>query len=159
MLSKETIIGYLKEVKDPEIPVISLVDLGVIRDIDISPESVTVEVVPTFSGCPAMDFMVKEVEEKLLEKGVANPIVNLNSRKSWSSDNLTEEGRAALKKFGLALPGKTSHLEDIDLLEQVNCPHCDSTNTRMESMFGPTLCRSIYYCNNCLQSFERFKTL
>lgn len=156
-LSKEDVFEILKEVKDPEIPVLSLVDLGVITDVNLSEEGLTVDMTPTFAGCPAMDYMVQDVKNVLAEKGIQNVKVNLSFRKPWTSDNLTEAGRRALKKFGLAPPPLHGGLIELDILEHIQCPYCDSDNTEMKTPFGPTLCRSMHYCHNCKQAFEQFK--
>lgn len=155
--SKDEILRILEDVKDPEIPVLSLVDLGVITQIDISAEAVTVEMTPTFVGCPAMDFMKNEVIEKLLSIGIPNPIVNISFREPWSSDKISERGKLALKKFGLAPPMPSHLFTDIEVLEHVPCPRCERTNTELRNPFGPTLCRSIHYCLDCKEAFEQFK--
>ena len=157
--SKEDIMGWLNGVMDPEIPVLSLIDLGVIRKIDIVQEKVIVHMTPTFVGCPAMDYMKAEVEEVLLEHGVKEFEVDISFETQWSSNMISEKGKIALKKFGLAPPPKHNLIIDIDILENVPCPFCDSTNTELKSPFGPTLCRSLHYCNNCYQGFEQFKPL
>ena len=155
--TKEDILHWLEVVKDPEIPVISLLDLGVITKIDIDSEGkVTVDMTPTFAGCPAMDYMKKEVEEVLHEKGLEYQ-VNISYEIPWSSNRITEKGRKALKNFGLAPPQKYQLIPDLDILERTPCPYCDSSNTELKSPFGPTLCRSLHYCHNCKQAFEQFK--
>lgn len=154
---KKDVLLWLEVVKDPEIPVISLIDLGVITKVEIDQHGkVSVEMTPTFVGCPAMDYMKKEVEEVLGQKGIDFE-VNVNFESPWSSNKITEKGRKALKSFGLAPPVKYQVIPDLDILEGVSCPYCDSDNTIMKSPFGPTLCRSLHYCNNCQQAFEQFK--
>ncbi len=155
--TKEQILEWLEDVKDPEIPVLSLVDLGVIKQISIEKNLVEVDMTPTFVGCPAMDYMQKDVESTLQKNGIDNFKVNITFKEPWSSKDISERGRAALKKFGLAPPVKDFVIVDIDLLEHVQCPYCNSENTEMKSPFGPTLCRSLHYCNNCKQAFEQFK--
>jgi ring-1,2-phenylacetyl-CoA epoxidase subunit PaaD len=157
MLTKELILEYLEEVKDPEIPVISLVDLGVISDVQILEQEVWVELTPTFAGCPAIEYMRKNVEDVLQKKGIlSHAIINYN--KVWSSDFITEKGLKQLQEFGLAKPAKTS--EDLlKSLQNVECPKCHSTNTQLLNPFGPTLCRAIHHCHNCKETFEQFKTL
>lgn len=158
-LNKEQIYEWLQEVKDPEIPVLSLVDLGVITQIDLSNNGVNVEMTPTFVGCPAMDYMKQEVESALVAKGIKPVTVSVNYKKTWSSDLITEKGRAALEKFGLAPPPSAQVFTDIGILEIAICPRCHETNTELRSPFGPTLCRSIYYCNTCQEAFEQFKPI
>jgi ring-1,2-phenylacetyl-CoA epoxidase subunit PaaD len=158
-LTEKQILEWLDEVKDPEIPVLSLVDLGVITGISI-PDSTTVsiEMTPTFVGCPALDMMKNDVIAVLKKKGVQQVNVEISFKKSWTSDKISEKGRKALKQFGLAPPpaGKVL-LEDLDILEHVPCPRCNGTNTQLKNPFGPTLCRSIHYCNDCHEAFEQFK--
>lgn len=155
--TKKDILEWLEVVKDPEIPAISLVDLGVITKVDINHDGkVTVDMTPTFAGCPAMDYMKKDVEEVLTQKGVEFE-VNVSFKSHWSSNRITEKGRAALKNFGLAPPQKFMIIPDLDILDKTPCPYCDSHDTEMKSPFGPTLCRSLHYCNHCLQAFEQFK--
>lgn len=155
--TKKDILQWLEIVKDPEIPVISLVDLGVITKVDIDHEGkVTVDMTPTFAGCPAMDYMKKDVEDVLTQKGVDFE-VNVSFKSHWSSNRITEKGRAALKNFGLAPPQKFQLVPDLDILDKTPCPYCDSHDTEIKSPFGPTLCRSLHYCNSCLQAFEQFK--
>jgi len=155
--TKEDILKWLEQVKDPEIPVISLVDLGVITGIEIDEkDKVTVNLTPTFAGCPAMDYMKQEVADVLREKGLEFA-VNISFESQWSSNRITEKGRKSLKKFGLAPPQKYQLIPDLDLLDKVTCPYCESNDTEMKSPFGPTLCRSLHYCHSCKQAFEQFK--
>lgn len=156
-LNRDTVIDWLEEVKDPEIPAISLVDLGVITEVNIKSDQIKVEMTPTFVGCPAMDYMQKDVERVLEEHGIENYKVNISFEKPWTSKNISKKGRKALKEFGLAPPPEEFIIEDIDVLENIHCPYCDSTNTEVKSPFGPTLCRSLHYCHNCKQAFEQFK--
>lgn len=159
-MTTETVLGWLDEVKDPEIPVLSLVDLGVITEVVIENGSVRVEMTPTFVGCPAMDYMKNEVIEVLKNRGIKNPVVNVTLKKSWSSDNISVKGKAALKQFGLAPPPQLHGIiQDIDILAHAVCPRCNSSDTVMRSPFGPTLCRSLHFCNSCREAFEQFKPL
>ena len=157
--SKDDILDWLGGVMDPEIPVLSLIDLGVIREIDIDQKKVIVHMTPTFVGCPAMDYMKAEVEQVLQDHGIEEFEVDISFETPWSSNLISEKGKIALKKFGLAPPPKHNLIIDIDILENVPCPYCDSTSTDLKSPFGPTLCRSLHYCNNCQQGFEQFKPL
>ena len=159
-MTKEEILLWLEAVKDPEIPVLSLIDLGVITEVDVTGDKVRVEMTPTFVGCPALDYMRNEVVEVLKTHGVQNPEVNVSLKKSWSSDHISEKGKAALKAFGLAPPpGLQGIIQDIDILAHAACPRCNGTNTVMRSPFGPTLCRSLHFCNDCREAFEQFKPL
>ena len=157
--NKNDILRILEAVKDPEIPVLSLVDLGVITGVEINDEKVTVHMTPTFAGCPAMDYMVKDVQEVLAMNEIKNVEVKVSFEKAWTSDNISEKGRKALKKFGLAPPPEHHGLIELDILEHVKCPYCNSEDTELKTPFGPTLCRSMHYCHNCKQAFEQFKPI
>ena len=160
VISKNDIYSWLEEVKDPEIPVLSLVDLGVITEVLIDGEDVKIEMTPTFVGCPAMDYMKTEVLDVLKKHGIKNPVVEINFKNPWSSDKITERGKLALKTFGFAPPPSTQEIiNDLSILETTICPRCSGTNTEMRSPFGPTLCRSLHYCFDCKEAFEGFKPL
>ena len=158
-LSIKQIYEWLEEVKDPEIPVLSLVDLGVITEVQIDNGAVKIELTPTFAGCPAIDFMKNEVIEKLKSKGIENVTAEISFRIPWSSNFISEKGKKALKQFGLAPPPSNKVFLDLEILENAICPRCDGTNTELKNPFGPTLCRAIYYCNTCKEAFEQFKPL
>lgn len=158
MISKEEILKALEDVKDPEIPAISIVELGVVTGININNENfVNITLTPTFAGCPALKYMedmVKERIEKLNVKGIE---VKTNFDVQWNSDMISEKGREMLKKHGLAPPPLHNGLVQIEILNNVKCPYCESTDTILKTPFGSALCRSIHYCNNCKQAFEQFK--
>jgi ring-1,2-phenylacetyl-CoA epoxidase subunit PaaD len=158
-ITTTSVLQWLEEVKDPEIPVLSLVDLGVITNVKISGENVSVTMTPTFVGCPALEIMKEEVIAVLKKNGIENPEVTVSFKIPWSSDRISEKGKIALKKFGLAPPVSGSLITDIDVLEHVECPRCNGTDTDLRNPFGPTLCRSIHYCNTCHEAFEQFKPL
>jgi ring-1,2-phenylacetyl-CoA epoxidase subunit PaaD len=158
MLSEAQIWQALEVVKDPEIPTLSMVDMGIITKVEIRGDSdVFVEMTPTFSGCPAIKMMEGMVAERLKEIGIEKVEVVTTFDKPWDSNKLTERGLMCLKKHGLAPPPKHNGEITQELLEHVACPFCGSKNTETKSPFGPTLCRSLHYCNNCLQAFEQFK--
>lgn len=156
--NREQIFRWLDEVKDPEIPVLSIVDLGVITDIVAEGPSIAVTMTPTFVGCPAIDMMKQEVETVLKKRGFKQVTVSISFSNPWTSDRITERGKAALKQFGLAPPPSGKNLvTDIDVLEHAACPRCNGTHTELRNPFGPTLCRSIHYCLDCREAFEQFK--
>ena len=159
MYSETQILEWLEEVKDPEIPVLSLVDLGVITNIDINEHRVAVTMTPTFVGCPAIDYMKQDVIEVLNSYGIDNVDVKVNFDEPWNSNKITDKGRKALKDFGLAPPPKHNLIVDIDILDNIECPNCGSNNSVMKTPFGPTACRSIHFCNSCKETFEQFKPL
>lgn len=155
--SNERVREVLFEVMDPEIPTLSIVDLGIVTGIVANEDATHITLTPTFSGCPALKIMEDMVREKLIEKGFPNPTVKTTFETPWNSNMISEAGLIALKKHGLAPPPKTDGYVELTVLSETPCPFCDSRNTTMQSPFGATLCRSIHYCNNCLQSFEGFK--
>jgi ring-1,2-phenylacetyl-CoA epoxidase subunit PaaD len=156
ILNKEHILQALEQVTDPEIPTVSLVDLGIITGIECQDDSVQVTMTPTFVGCPAIEVMKQGVEE-VLRSFTSKGTVIVNYDIPWDSNRVTEKGRNALKDFGLAPPPKYDIVLNLDILHSVSCPYCNSQNTVLQTPFGPTLCRSIHYCNSCLQAFEQFK--
>lgn len=157
-MDKPTILTWLEEVKDPEIPVLSLVDLGVIRDVVLQEDGgVLVKMTPTFSGCPAMDYMQRDVERVLHAHGIENVQIEMSFEEPWNTNMVSEKGRLALKNFGLAPPPVYNQVLDLDILEYATCPYCNGQNTEMRTPFGATLCRSMHYCHNCRQMFEQFK--
>lgn len=158
-LTEEQVWQALKEVMDPEIPVVSLVDLGVVRDVQVEGDRVTVTMTPTFSGCPALAVMQQALREKVLALGAAEVEVRTVLEPAWSSDWIRPEAREKLRKFGLAPPPVHGGELNIALEEPVACPYCGSYNTTLKNSFGSTLCRAIYYCNACQQPFEQFKPL
>ncbi len=159
MLTEAKILEWLDEVKDPEIPVLSLVDLGVITEVSIDEHKVNITMTPTFVGCPAIDYMKQDIVEVLNSYGVDNVDVKVTFDTQWNSNMITEKGRAALKKFGLAPPPKHDLIVDIDILENIECPNCGSHDSILKTPFGPTACRSIHFCNSCKETFEQFKPL
>ncbi len=159
MLTTQQIWKLLEQVKDPEIPVLSLVDLGVITQVTVVAEDVRIEMTPTFVGCPAMEYMKSEVEGVLKNHGIKNAEVKITFKKPWSSDLISEKGKATLKKYGLAPPPSNKLFTDLEILETAICPRCDGSNTELKSPFGPTLCRALYYCHDCKEAFEQFKPL
>jgi ring-1,2-phenylacetyl-CoA epoxidase subunit PaaD len=155
----ENVYLWLEEVKDPEIPVLSLVDLGVITHVVVDGERIDIEMTPTFVGCPALDVMKEDIISVLRAHGAKEVKVKVSYRDPWSSDKISEKGRLALKKFGLAPPPSSLIIGDIEVLEHAVCPQCNGTNTEIKNLFGPTLCRSIHYCYDCREAFEQFKPL
>jgi ring-1,2-phenylacetyl-CoA epoxidase subunit PaaD len=151
----------LEEIPDPEIPVVSLVELGVIRSVDVQDRHVRIEFTPTFLGCPALEVMKRAMEEKVTELG-AEPEVEVITDDSWSTDRITPSGREKLREAGFAPPAprEASAPKLVQLQAQVfRCPYCGSTKTKLENIFGPTPCRSLRYCESCRQPFEQFKTI
>lgn len=159
LFTEENIRQALYDVKDPEIPPISIVDLGIVTGISISDTNdVHVKLTPTFSGCPALKMMEDLVRNRVLQvEGVNTVTVTTSFDVQWNTNMISEEGLKALKKHGLAPPPRHEGYIELDVLSDVPCPYCGSRNTTMETPFGPTLCRSMHYCKNCRQAFEAFK--
>ena len=156
--SRKDIYKALAEIMDPEIPTISITDLGIVHDVKIVDKfSVEITLIPTFAGCPALKFLEDLVRDKIGMLGFRNVEVKTTFDEQWNTNMITEKGLEGLKKHGLAPPEKHDGLIQIDILEKIKCPHCGSVNTALKSPFGPTLCRSIHYCNDCLNAFEQFK--
>ena len=158
-LTLEAVWAALDEVMDPEIPVVSVADLGLIREVAINGSHVDVAMTPTFLGCPALAVMQASIETRLLALGAARVTVRLLLAPPWTSDWITDRGRARLKAFGLAPPARHNGLIQLIFSDQAACPHCGSARTSLKNSFGPTLCRALYYCHACQQPFEQFKAL
>jgi ring-1,2-phenylacetyl-CoA epoxidase subunit PaaD len=161
MVTVAEVWDALAELEDPEIPVISIVDLGVVRNVQVDAERVHVEFTPTFLGCPALEVMRAQMTEAIEGLG-AEADVELVLDDSWSTDRITPEGRAKLRAAGFAPPAPrgTAPPKLVQLQSQVfRCPYCGSNATTLENIFGPTPCRSIRYCTSCRQPFEQFKTI
>ncbi|MCC6866416.1 MAG: phenylacetate-CoA oxygenase subunit PaaJ [Ignavibacteria bacterium] len=157
-ITKDDIVEALEDVMDPEIPTISVVDLGIIRKVEIDDENnVKVLMTPTFSGCPALKIMENMVRDKIKELNVKSVEITTNFDTQWNSNMITENGLEGLKKHGLAPPPRHNDIVQIEMISKAACPLCGSSNTILKSPFGPTLCRSLHYCNDCLNAFEQFK--
>jgi ring-1,2-phenylacetyl-CoA epoxidase subunit PaaD len=161
VVTTEQVWAALDEIPDPEIPVISLVDLGVIRDVAVDGDRVRVELTPTFLGCPALEAMCAALAEKVGALGATADVAVITDD-SWSTDRISAAGREKLRAAGFAPPAPRS-LGATTLVQlssnAFRCPYCGSTSTRLENIFGPTPCRSIRYCHDCRQPFEQFKTI
>ena len=150
----------LSGVADPEIPAVSVVDMGMIRDVAIHGDVARVVVLPTFTGCPAIAEIISDVKVAVEEvAGVARAEVDTSFDPPWTTDRITEDGRRKLTEFGLAPPTGNAPvlITNIGLPSEARCPFCGSTNTRNENPFGPTPCRALYYCSDCRNPFEQFK--
>jgi ring-1,2-phenylacetyl-CoA epoxidase subunit PaaD len=161
MVSEADVWAALADIPDPEIPVISLVDLGVVRSVDVAENCVRVDFTPTFLGCPALEAMRDQMASRIRALG-AEPEINVRLDDSWSTDRITPEGREKLRASGFAPPAprvpKGPTLVELQTGAH-RCPYCGSRETRLENIFGPTPCRSLRYCTSCRQPFEQFKTI
>jgi ring-1,2-phenylacetyl-CoA epoxidase subunit PaaD len=160
-LTEQAIWAALAEIPDPEIPVISLVDLGVVREVEVGDGRVRVVFTPTFLGCPAQEVMRDAIEDSIRALG-AEPEVEVVLDDTWSTDRISAKGREKLRQSGFGPPGprEAGAPQLVELQRGVfRCPYCGSTETKLENIFGPTPCRSLRYCSSCRQPFEQFKTL
>jgi ring-1,2-phenylacetyl-CoA epoxidase subunit PaaD len=174
-LSETEVWEALAEVPDPEIPVVSVVDLGLVHAVELDGERLRVELLPTFVGCPALELIRRSVAERLA--GMAPQVeVEMTLAVPWTSDRITDEGRRKLRESGFAPPDKgsesafgrrpgdsdrqsRSEFTTIITPPRAACPHCGSADTTLENLFGPTLCRTLFWCNRCRQPYEQFKAV
>jgi ring-1,2-phenylacetyl-CoA epoxidase subunit PaaD len=161
MTTEQDIWQILQEVKDPEVPVLSVIDLGIVRRVKLDPDSHQLEVIitPTYSGCPAMDVIAMDIRLKLMEKGLRNVVVRQQLSPAWTTDWMSNEGKEKLKAFGIAPPNPKQQFCTTDMFRQeaVQCPRCDSFHTELISQFGSTACKAMYRCLDCREAFDYFK--
>jgi ring-1,2-phenylacetyl-CoA epoxidase subunit PaaD len=162
-ITEAEVRAALHDVADPEIPTVSIVDLGMIGKVRLGPNQIDVELLPTFVGCPALELIKAGIEERLASFG-RSVEVEVSFATPWSSDRISDAGRAALRRSGFAPPPRSEAGRVLPMLGAPNdapiaCPHCGSLRTSLENAFGPTLCRSIRHCADCRQPFEAFKPL
>ena len=155
-----TIKKLLAEVTDPEIPVLSIMDMGVVRDIELDGNNLLIKITPTYSGCPAMDTIATDIKKKMDDAGYST-IVKLVLSPAWTTDWITENGRKQLEDYGIAAPLEpiADKLALIDGERIVKCTRCGSTNTKLVSQFGSTACKALFQCEDCLEPFDYFKCL
>jgi ring-1,2-phenylacetyl-CoA epoxidase subunit PaaD len=162
-LTRAAVWEALAEVPDPEIPVVSVVDLGLVHSVELDARRLRVELLPTFIGCPALEVIRRSVAERLA--GMAPVVeVEMTFAVPWTSDRITHEGRRRLRDSGFGPPGPAPAADGplfatIARRPEAACPWCGSADTTMENAFGPTLCRAIFFCNRCRQPFEQFKAV
>lgn len=161
-MTTSDVMGWLGSVTDPEVPVLTILDLGIVRDVAVTgagaDTEVTVAITPTYSGCPAMDAIAIGIRMALAGRGVKKLNIVHQLSPAWTTDWMTEDGKRKLKEYGIAPPNRKA-FETLELFEEVAvaCPRCDSTNTELVSAFGPTSCKALYKCKNCKEPFEHFK--
>jgi ring-1,2-phenylacetyl-CoA epoxidase subunit PaaD len=161
--SREDLFEILDTVMDPEVPVISVVELGIVRDVVASDDGVVVTITPTYSGCPAMREIETEIRLALEREGLGPVEVRTTYHPAWTTDWITAGAREKLEAYGIAPPGPADRSNDLVSLRRrtatVRCPYCKSSNTEQKSAFGSTACKSIWVCNDCRQPFEEFKAI
>ena len=159
MITKEQIYDWLNTVTDPEVPVLTIIDLGIVRDVKLKDEhSVEITITPTYSGCPAMDVIAMNIRMALLSKGIKNISIENQLSPAWTTDWMSDEGKRKLNEYGIAPPYRKA-TSSLGLFEDDNvpCPRCGSDNTELTSQFAATACKSLYRCNSCKEPFEHFK--
>lgn len=159
-ISARAVWDLLEAVTDPEVPVLSILDLGIVRDVKVNNTTVDIVITPTYSGCPAMDVISMSIRMQLLSNGYKQVNISQVLSPAWTTDWMTEAGKAKLKAYGIAPPNPTQSVCSMELFaedEAVQCPHCNSWNTRRLSEFGSTACKSLFQCNDCHEPFDYFK--
>ncbi len=160
-LTEGSVMELLEMIPDPDIPVVSIVELGIVRGVAVDETNkVTVTITPTYSGCPAMTVFKADIRELLIKNGAEDVEIKITHSPSWSTDWLSESTREKLRAYGIAPPESNSS-DSVPLFssskQKIKCPHCGNTNSRLTSQFGSTPCKSLWYCDDCLQPFEYFK--
>jgi len=156
----EKIRLLLSGIPDPEIPVLSITDLGIARDISISEDHINIVVTPTYSGCPAFEAIMMNIRMVMFAHGYKNVIIKTALSPAWTTDWITAAGKAQLKAYGIAPPNPSQQVCTLDAFqeeENVQCPRCNSYHTRLVSRFGSTACKALYQCNDCKEPFDYFK--
>ena len=159
-ITTENIWSILNTVTDPEVPVLTILDLGIVRDVKIEDGKVEIIITPTYSGCPAMDVISMNIRMALLQQGISNISIKQILSPAWTTDWMTEAGKQKLKAYGIAPPQYKQAVCEPELFgkeEAIQCPLCNSYNTRLVSQFGSTACKALYQCNDCKEPFDYFK--
>lgn len=163
-MTREQVLAFLDEVKDPEVPVLSVVELGVVRDAIVAEDGgITVTVTPTYSGCPAMRVIEESIRDALLVRGAPSVTVRTVFTPAWTTDWIPEAAKAKLEAYGIAPPGARVESDELVPLQRatatLRCPWCKSSHTTLRSEFGSTACKALWWCDDCRQPFEAFKAI
>ena len=157
-ITEQEIWKLLEQVYDPEIPVLSVIDLGIIRDVQLDNDEIRIFITPTYSGCPAMDVISMTIRMALLKEGFKNIKITQQLSPAWTTDWMTEKGKEKLMVYGISPPvGKSVDKKYATEVLKIPCPLCYSKNTRLVSQFGSTACKALYQCNDCKEPFDHFK--
>ena len=159
-IDKQAIYSYLEEINDPEVPVLSIIDLGIVRDVRMNDEELEVIITPTYTGCPAMDMITTTIKIQLATLGFKKIKITQVLSPAWTTEWMSEEGKRKLKEYGIAPPNPKQQVCDQKLFaeaEGVQCPHCNSYHTHRISEFGSTACKALYQCDDCKEPFDYFK--
>ncbi len=159
ILGAAEVWALLETVNDPEVPVLSIVDLGIVRDVQAKEGAIEIVITPTYSGCPAMDVISMDIRLKLMEKGCRNVQIKQQLSPAWTTEWMTTAGKQKLKAFGIAPPNHKQQVcrEELFATEAVECPRCNSYHTELISQFGSTACKALYRCLDCKEAFDYFK--
>lgn len=158
----QQVYDWLAQVSDPEVPVLTVMDMGVIRDVALletgEGTEATITITPTYSGCPAMDMISMNIRMALMSRGIKKVHIQEQLSPAWTTDWMSEDGKRKLREYGIAPPVRKSSSQ-VGMFEEENvpCPRCNSSDTELVSQFGPTSCKSLYKCRNCKEPFEHFK--
>ena len=161
-ITTKDVYGWLNNVSDPEVPVLTVIDMGIIRDVQLSEDNgevtATIVITPTYSGCPAMDVIGMNIRMALLSRDIDHVIIEQQLSPAWTTDWMSDDGKRKLKEYGIAPPQRSADSE-VKLFgrEKVPCPRCESNETELVSQFGPTSCKALYQCQTCKEPFEYFK--
>ena len=161
LLTKEKILSELEAVEDPEIPALNIVEMGIVREVNLSENHCEIKITPTYSGCPAMNMIENEIKDVLLSIGINNVSVIKIYSPAWTTDWFSDETKKKLQESGIAPPEGLSTNDFYDFIQNKNitCPYCKSDETNLTSEFGSTSCKSLHYCESCKQPFEHFKCI
>ena len=152
-IDKHKILSILQEVCDPEVPVLSIMDLGIVRDVIMTGGEIEIIITPTYTGCPAMDMITMNIKMALLENGYKKIKVTSVLSPAWTTEWMSEEGKRKLKEYGIAAPNKKFEISK----DGIECPQCNSLRTKLISEFSSTACKALYQCNDCKEPFDYFK--
>ena len=152
-IDKKTLFAFLEEIKDPEVPVLSIIDLGIVRDIRFNDDELELIITSTYTGCPAMDMIAADIRSQLTTLGFKKIKVTQSLSPPWTTDWMSESGKRKLQEYGIAPPDKRFSIP----MDGVACPLCHSDNTRLVSEFGSTACKALYQCKDCQEPFDYFK--
>jgi len=156
-ISIQQIWSILETVNDPEVPVLSVLDLGIVREVKMENRLAEIVITPTYTGCPAIDAISMNIRMALLQQGITPVRITQVLSPAWSTDWMTEQGKQKLKAYGIAPPvGRSIQEQDLEEIA-VQCPQCNSWNTRLVSQFGSTSCKALFQCNDCKEPFDHFK--
>jgi ring-1,2-phenylacetyl-CoA epoxidase subunit PaaD len=158
--TRERVLEILESVKDPEVPVVSVVELGIVRDVSVEGARVSITITPTYSGCPAMREIEQDIRAALDAEGISDVVLDTVHAPAWTTDWIGAEAREKLRRYGIAPPGPAEQGGLVTLARRravVVCPHCGSSNTELRSEFGSTACKAIHVCNACREPFDEFK--